>query len=120
MHAGHVLFVVPSVEAVAIREMATAAGSTSSAESEALKRAFDDLVNSIDIASVLSKSYSRGIIKERQRNECTSEQDLYKKAEKFFGHLQREVNGDRSKYHDFIQILKETGHDIIASRLGGE
>ena len=98
--------------------MATAAGS--SAESEALKHAFAYLVDSIDTASVLPISLSRGLISERQGSECNSEPDPYRKAEKFLFHLQREVNGDSNKYHVFKQILKTTGRDIIASRLGGE
>ena len=97
-----------------------AAGSSASSESEALKLAFSYLVNSIDTASVLPNALSRGLISERQRSECASEPDPYKKAEKFVGHLQRAVNGDSNKYHTFIQVLKETGQASIASRLGGE
>ena len=108
--------------------MATAA--SSSVESEALKRAFDYLVDSIDTASVLPKSLHLGLIKEPQRSDCASpysneylcasEPDPHKKAEKFLGHLQRKVNGDSSKYHVFTHILKETGQHNIASRLDGE
>ena len=98
--------------------MATASGS--SAESEALKLAFDYLVNSIDAAALLPRALSSHLISERQRSECASESDPYEKAEKFLGHLQRAVNGDSNKYHTFIQVLKETGQASIASRLGGE
>ena len=98
--------------------MATATGSF--AESEALKIAFDYLVNSIDTAVLLPKALSSRLISEPQRSECASEPDPYKKAEKFLGHLQRAVNGDSNKYHTFIQVLKETGQASIASRLGGE
>ena len=98
--------------------MATAAGR--SAESEALKIAFDYLVNSIDTAALLPKALRAHLVSEPQRSECASEPDPYKKAEKFLGHLQRAVNGDSNKYHTFIQVLKETGQASIASRLGGE
>ena len=98
--------------------MATAAGN--SAESEALKLAFSYLANSIDSNAVLPASLSVGLISERQRSECASEPEPYKKAEKFLGHLQRAVNGDSNKYHTFIQVLKaETGQASIASHLQG-
>ena len=103
---------------VSVEGMATATGS--SAESEALKIAFDYLVNSIDTESLLSKALSSQLISERQRSECASEPEPYEKAEKFLGHLQRAVNGDSNKYHTFIQVLKETGQASIASRLCGE
>ena len=98
--------------------MATATGSF--AESEALKIAFDYLVNSIDTESLLSKALSSQLISERQRSECASEPEPYEKAGKFLGNLQRAVNGDSNKYHTFIQILKETKGQSIASRLCGE
>ena len=101
-----------------VEEMANAASST--AESEALKVAFDYLVNSINTVALLPKALSSQLISERQRSECASEPDPYEKAEKFLGHLQRAVNGDSNKYHTFIQVLKETGQASIASRLGGE
>ena len=98
--------------------MATASGS--SAESEALKLAFVYLVNSINIPALLPRALSSHLISERQRSECASEPDPYEKAEKFLGHLQRTVNGDKNKYHTFIHILKEIDQSSIASRLRGE
>ena len=97
--------------------MATSAGS--SAESEALKIVFSYLANVIDTAALLPKALNSQLISERQRNECASEPEQYKKAEKFLGYLQRAVNGDSNKYHTFIQVLKETGQASIASRLQG-
>ena len=97
--------------------MATVAGS--SAESEALKIAFSYLVNTIDTAALLPKALNSRLISERQRSECAREKNPYKKAEKFFGHLQRAVNGDSNKYHTFVQVLKETGQTSIASYLQG-
>ena len=102
-----------------VEGMATATAG-SSAESEALKIAFDYLVNSIDTESLLSKALSSQLISERQRSECASEPEPYEKAEKFLGHLQRAVNGDSNKYHTYIQVLKETDQASIASRLCGE
>ena len=98
--------------------MATAAGS--SAESEALKIAFDYLVNSINTATLLPKALSSQLISERDRSECAREPEPYEKAEKFLGHLQRTVNGDRNKYHTFVQVLRQTGQASIALRLRGE
>ena len=97
--------------------MATSAGS--SAESEALKIEFDYLATVIDTAALLPNALSRQLISERQRIDCASEPEPYKKADKFLGHLQRAVNGDSNKYHTFIQVLKETGQASIASRLQG-
>ena len=102
--------------------MASAAVAGSSAESEALKLVFSYLVNNVDTASVLSNALNSGLISDLQRtdHECASEPDPYKRAEKFLRLLERAVNGDSSKYHVFIQILKETDQASIASRLCGE
>ena len=116
---GSRLGAVSSFVDFSVEGMATATAG-SSAESEALKIAFDYLVNSIDTESLLSKALSSQLISERQRSECASEPEPYEKAEKFLGHLQRAVNGDSNKYHTFIQVLKETGQASIASRLCGE
>ena len=98
--------------------MATAAGS--SAESEALKLSFSYLVNSIDTASVLRAALSSQLVSDSQRSECVSETDSYNKAEKFLGHLQRAVNGDSNKYHEFVKVLEETKQVAIAHVLQGE
>ena len=90
-----------------------------SAESEALKLAFEYLVNSIDAASLLSGALSSKLITDRQRTDCVNEGDPYKKAETFVGHLQREVNGDSNKFHTFIQLLGRSGHVELVSRLRG-
>ena len=116
---GSRLDAVSSFVDFSVEGMATATAG-SSAESEALKIAFDYLVNSIDTESLLSIALSSQLISERQRSECASEPEPYEKAEKFLGHLQRAVNGDSNKYHTFIQVLKETGQASIASRLCGE
>ena len=97
--------------------MATAAGS--SAESEALKLSFSYLVNSIDTASVLRAALSSQLVSDSQRSECVSETDSYNKAEKFLGHLQRAVNGDSNKYHEFVKVLEETKQVAIAQVLQG-
>ena len=99
--------------------MATRAGG-SGAEPEALKLAFSYLVNSIDAAALLPAAMSRQLITERQRSECASELDPYKKAELFLGHLQRAVNGDYIKFHAFVQVLHDTGQASIAWRLHGK
>ena len=100
--------------------MATATESHSvSAESEALRLAFSYLVNSIDTTSVLPAALSANLISNSQRSECTKETVPFKRAEEFIGHLQRAVNGDSSKYHAFIRVLKETNQSSIASRLDG-
>ena len=98
--------------------MAALAGSSS--EPEALKLAFSYLVNSIDAAALLPAAMSRQLITERQRSECASELDPYKKAELFLGHLQRAVNGDYIKFHAFVQVLRDTGQPSIAWRLHGK
>ena len=102
--------------------MATATGSTSgasSAEAEALKLALEYLVNSMDTSSLLTAALSRRLIREQQKADCASESNPYKKAEKFLEHLQREVNGDSSKFLTFVQLLVDTGHSNLASRLLG-
>ena len=91
----------------------------SSAESKAVELRFDYLVKSIDTATLLSAALSKHIITDRQRSECVSEPEPYKKAEKFLGYLQRAVNGDSNKCHTFIQILRETDQASIASHLQG-
>ena len=102
--------------------MTTAAGSSRSAESEALKIAFEYLVNRIDTTWVLvpRKGLSSQLVSEPQRSECASEPDPWKKAKKFLGHLQRAVNGDSNLYHTFVQVLMETDQASIAARLRGE
>ena len=98
--------------------MATRAGSY--AEPEALKLAFSYLADSIDTRALLPAAISMRLITERQRSECISEPDPYKKAELFLCHLQRAVNGDHIKFHAFVQILNDTGQAIIARRLHGK
>ena len=100
--------------------MATAAHPANvSAEQEALKLGFSYLVNSIDPSSLLPVALSRQLITEQQRSGCSSEQDTYKKAEKFLSHLQRTVNGDSRKFYTFIQVLRETSQAHIADKLEG-
>ena len=105
--------------------MATSTGTTSSAgsfsraESEALKLAFSYLANSMDTTSLLPAALSRGLIREQQKADCTSETSPFQKADKFLDHLQREVNGDSSKFHTFVQLLVDNGHSNSASRLLG-
>ena len=90
---------------------------TGTAEQETLKLTFSYLVNSIDAAGLLPAALSRQLITERQRVDCLSEPDPYQKAEKFLGHLQRAVNGDSEKFHIFLQLLNDCGHESIASHL---
>ena len=101
------------------RGMAT--GSTSgvalsSAEAEVLKLALEYLVNNMDTSSLLPAALSRGLIREQQKAECANP---YQKAEKFLEYLLREVNGDNKKFHTFVQLLVDTGHSNLASRLRG-
>ena len=76
---------------------------TATAESEALKLAFDYLVNSIDTVTLLPEALRTHLLSEPQRSKCASEPDPYGKAEKFLDHLQRAVNRDSNiyKYHIF-------------------
>ena len=90
---------------------------TGTAEQETLKLKYSYLVNSIDTTALLPLALSRQLITERQRVECFSEPDLYQKAEKFLGHVQRAVNGDSKKFHIFVQLLNESGQENIASHL---
>ena len=92
---------------------ALADGNGCTAESEALKQAFNYLVKSIDTNALLPASMGRNLITEFQRSECASEPDPYKKAGMFLGHLRRAVNGDCDKFHTFVQILYKTGQDTI-------
>ena len=89
------------------------------AEAEAIKLSFAHLVNSIDASSLLPDALSRGLITDRQRTDCVNEADPYKKAEKFIGHLQREINGDSNRFHTFVQLLDSSGNAELASRLRG-
>ena len=91
----------------------------SSAEAKTMKLAFEYLVNSMDTSSLLPAALRRGIITEQLKADCASESNPYRKAEKFLEHLQREVNGDSSKFHTFVQLLVDTGHSNLASRLNG-
>ena len=106
-----------------IRVIRIMAGTTSdaglSAESEALKLAYSYLVNSMDTSSLLPAAHSRGLIREQQKADCTSETNQYHKAEKFLDHLQREINGDSSRFPTFVQLLVDNGHSNLASRLRG-
>ena len=97
----------------------TSGAVSSSAEAEALKLALEYLVNSMDTSSLLPAALSRGLIREQQKADCTSLTNPYQKAEKFLEHLQREVNGDSSKFLTFVQLLVDTGHSTLASRLLG-
>ena len=98
---------------------ARAAGGSPAAESEALKHSFSYLVHSIYTAALLPAALSRNLITDRQRTECYNEADPYKRAEMFVGYLQRAVNHDYNNYYTIVQILKETGQVVIASRLRG-
>ena len=90
-----------------------------STESEALKLSFSYLQNSIDTASVLPFALSARLITQQQRSDCAREQDLYKKAEIFLSHLERVVNGDNTKFHTFVQVLKRTNQEALAKGLQG-
>ena len=90
-----------------------------SAESEALKLAFEYLVDSIDAASLLPGAFSSKLITDRQRTDCVDEGDPYKKAEKFICYLQRVINGDSNKFYTFIHLLDRSGHVELVSRLRG-
>ena len=102
--------------------MATGAAgcSANAAEPEALKLAFRYLVNSMDVTSLLPSALSRQLITQPQRSDCASELDPFKKADKFLGHLLRAVNGDNTKFHTFLTVLRETGQVSIASSLHGK
>ena len=89
------------------------------AEPEVLKKLFSYLVKSIDATVLLPAALSRNLITERQRLECYSEAELYKKAEMFLGYLQQAVNAEYCNYHTFVLILKQTKQAKIASRLRG-
>ena len=102
-----------------VSRMAIAADYSDNQLQAALGLAFSYLVNSIEATDLLPVARSRQLITERQRSECASEPDPYKKAEKFLENLQRAVNGDSSKFHTFVQVLEETNHANIASRLRG-
>ena len=97
----------------------TMSSALASAESEALKLAFEYLVDSIDTASLLPGALSSKLITDRQRTDCVDEGDPYKKAEKFIGYLQRVINGDTNKFYTFIHLLDKSGHVELASRLRG-
>ena len=103
--------------------MASTAGSSSSAEAEALKRSFSYLVNNIDTAALLPDALKRNLITDRQRAECSCNEaySVYQRAraEKFLSYLQRAVVSNYDKFHSFVQILEETGQAHIASRLRG-
>ena len=89
------------------------------AEPEALKHSFSYLINSIDTTALLPAALSKDLITERQRSECSSETEAYKKAETFVGYLLRAVNGNCYKFYTFLQILQETNQTPIASHLRG-
>ena len=97
----------------------TTSCASSSAKAEALRHVSEYLVNSMDTSSLLPGAHAREIISERQKAECVSELNLYQKADKFLEHLQREVNGDNSKFDTFVQLLKDSDHSMLASRLLG-
>ena len=98
-----------------------ATGTVAGVESLALAFALNsDLVDRLDLTSVLPAALSAGLISESQRSECDSETDPFKRAKKFLCHIHRAcVNGDSNKYYTFVQVLKETGQASIASRLRG-
>ena len=99
---------------------ARAAGGSPAAEREALKRSFSYLMNSIDTATLLPAALSRNLITDRQRTECSNENDsVYQRAEKFLSYLQRAVNNDYYNFHVFVQILQETDQTRTASHLRG-
>ena len=96
------------------------ATSSPSAESQALALQFDYLYRSIDVAPLLPAALSAGIITESQRGECGVEQPHgSKRVEKFLDHLVRRVNGDAGIFHKFLQVLRQTKQDVIASCLQG-
>ena len=95
------------------------ATSTPSAESQALTLQFDYLYRSIDVAPLLPGALSAGVITESQRGECAEQPHGSKRVEKFLDHLVRRVNGDTSNFHKFVQVLRQTKQDVIASCLQG-
>lgn len=100
--------------------MATATEDITSPEEEALTKAFNYLVKSIDTDSLLPAALSRNLITNYQRSDCVCEPNPYKKAEKFVDHLLRAVNGDSDKFYIFMQVLLESGQSSIAKRMNGQ
>ena len=91
-----------------------------SAESEALKLAFGYLARSINADSLLSDAFSSDLITEHERAGCFAETNPYKKAEIFLGHLQRQVHGDKNKFHSFVQLLNSSAGSVnLATHLRG-
>ena len=95
------------------------ATSSPSPESQALILQFEYLYRSIDVTPLLPGALSAGVITESQRSECAEQPHGRKRVEKFLDHLVRRVNGDTSNLHKFLQILRQTEHDVIASCLQG-
>ena len=82
------------------------------AEGDVLRVLNDFLVNSIEIDSLLPAAWSTKLISDRQKSECSSESETFKKSEKFLEYLQRGVNGDSDKFYTFLDILREKQPDI--------
>ena len=89
------------------------------AEVVVLERNFSYLVETIDANAILPEALSEQLITSRQHSESCAEADVYKKAERFLGQLQRKVKEDNVNFHTFLQVLSRTGHESIARRLRG-
>ena len=84
-------------------------------ELEALKLAYDYLVNSIDASELLPGALSKNLITHRQKEECSEAVGQHKKAEKLLEYLIRKVSSDRSNFYTFVGLLDQKS----ASRLQG-
>ena len=93
---------------------------TSSAESQALQRKFHFLTRGIsNVSELISAAFSKGLISDHQRADCTNEASPYKKVEKFLDILIKNVNADTSNFQAFVQVLDTVGCVKEASTLRG-
>lgn len=85
----------------------------------AFQEQFELMVNSIDAGSVAPAAFTRGLITDRQREECFRETSSFKKAELLLGYVGKTIRGpDDTNFHKFTTILRSTGHVTQVEQLG--
>ena len=88
-----------------------------SAEIKTLRCAYNYLVDSLSVGSVLPEARARGLITVRDYEDCKAELTVCKQAEKFMMGVERVVIADPEKFESFLCILEQCGQKSIAKYL---
>ena len=88
-----------------------------SAEIKTLRCAYDHLVNTISVDSVLPAARAAELITVRDYENCKAEPTACKQAESFVVCVEKAVIADPGKFDSFLSILGQCGQKSIAEYL---